>query len=243
MALASDAGQRVVLVVATRGEEGEVADGLLAEGESLQERRVAETMAAAEILGAERVEFLGYRDSGMMGTPENGHADAFWQADVQQAATRLAVILREERAEVLTVYDDHGGYGHPDHIQVHRVGHRAAELAATPRVFEATMNREGIRRMQSDLRGADGGGEGATDAIYDTIGTPDAEITTAVDVRSVLERKRAAMGAHPTQIPADSWFFRLPPEAFERAFGTEWYVRTTPAFDGVIPKDRERFLV
>ncbi len=107
-----------------------------APGESLTERRVAELAASAEILGVDRVEYLGYRDSGMDGEPTNHDAEAFARADVEEAAARLAQILRDERADVLTVYDDHGGYGHPDHVQVHRVGVRAAELAGTRRVYE-----------------------------------------------------------------------------------------------------------
>lgn len=243
MALAADAGHRVVLVVATQGEEGEVEDGFLHDGETLEERRVAETLAAAGILGVDRVEFLGYRDSGMMGEATNHHPDCFWRADGDEAAARLAAILDEEQADVLTVYDDHGGYGHPDHIQVHRVGHRAAELAGTARVYEATMNRDGIRRMREDSSAADAGEPGDTDAVYDTIGTPDDEITTALDVTAVLDRKRAAMAAHSSQISEESWFLRLPPDAFARAFGTEWYVRTRPPFTGKLPEDREKWLL
>jgi LmbE family N-acetylglucosaminyl deacetylase len=126
MAKAAEEGHRVVLVVATRGEHGEVADGFLADGETLAERRVQETHASAAALGVHRVEFLGYVDSGMMGTPENDLPGSFWTADVDEAAERLAAILREEGADVLTCYDEIGGYGHPDHIQVHRVGLRAA---------------------------------------------------------------------------------------------------------------------
>src|SRR5260370_29481014 len=143
---AADQGHRVVLVVATRGEQGEVAEGSLADGEQLWERRVAETHASAEILGAQRVEFLGYTDSGMMGTPANAAPGSFWTAPVDEAAKRLAAILDEERADVLTCYDDNGGYGLPDHTQVHRVGMRAAELAGTRPVFPSTMNRDQIRR-------------------------------------------------------------------------------------------------
>jgi len=243
MALAVASGHRVVLVVATKGEEGEVDDGVLDDGETLEDRRVAETLAAAEILGVDRVEFLGYRDSGMMGEPSNDNRSCFWRADLEEAAARLARILDREGADVLTVYDDHGGYGHPDHIQVHRVGHRAADLAGTPRVYENTMNRDRIRRMRSALRGADGDDEGDTDAIYDTIGTPDGEISTAVDVTTVLDKKRAAMVAHPSQIPEDSWFLRMAPDAFAEAFGTEWYLRTRPPSEGTIPEDRDDRLV
>src|SRR5438067_7700445 len=96
MEKAAKEGHRVALVVATRGEHGEVAEGFLETGEALWERRVKETHASAEILGASRVEFLGYVDSGMMGTPENDKPGSFWTADVDEAATRLAEILREE---------------------------------------------------------------------------------------------------------------------------------------------------
>jgi len=225
MARLSDDGHRVVLVLATRGELGEVADGFLGEGETLTQRRVVETEAAAAILGVARVDFLGYRDSGMMGEPSNGDADAFWQADVEEAAGRLAAVLEREHAEVLVTYDDHGGYGHPDHIQVHRVGVRAAELAGTARVFEATMNRDSFRRFR------DAAPEAAADVptddadFADTMGTPEADITTAVDVVDVMDRKRAAMRAHASQIPEDSWFFTMPEEQFLAAFGQEWYVR------------------
>ena len=152
LAKAADAGHRVVIVFATRGEHGEVAEGFLDDGETLWERRVQECHRSAEVLGAARVEFLGFVDSGMMGTPENEAPESFWQADVDEAARRLAAILVEEQADVLTVYDDHGIYGHPDHIQVHRVGVRAAELAGTQKVYEATANRDAIIRGIEEAR-------------------------------------------------------------------------------------------
>ena len=114
-----------MLVFATRGELGEPVPGVLEPGEPLAIRRSAECYASAAVLGAKRVEFLGYTDSGMMGEPSNDAPYCFWQADVEHAARRLAVILDEEEPDVLTIYDDNGGYGHPDHIQVHRVGRRA----------------------------------------------------------------------------------------------------------------------
>ncbi len=116
MAKASDDGHRVVLVVATKGEHGEVDEGILAPGEPLWPRRVQETLACAEILGVAGVEFLGYVDSGMMGTPENDLPGSFRKADVEEAAAGLAAILTEEKADVLTVYDENGNYGHPDHM-------------------------------------------------------------------------------------------------------------------------------
>jgi LmbE family N-acetylglucosaminyl deacetylase len=225
MARAAAAGHRVVLVTATAGDRGEVAEGFLAPGETLAERRTDELAAAATILGVARTEILGYRDSGMVGTPANDDPECFWQADLEEAAARLAAILTEERADVLTIYDDHGNYGHPDHVQVHRVGVRAAELAGVRRVYEATVNRDEIVRFinQAAERGLlelpDIEGVGAE------MGLPESELTTAVDVSSYLDVKRAAMAAHASQIGETSFFLAMPPEAFTAAFSTEWYRR------------------
>jgi len=221
---AADEGHRVVLVVATRGENGEVPDGFLDEGEPLWQRRVAETEESAKILGVQRVEFLGYVDSGMMGTDTNDVPGSFWSTPVEDAAEKLAAILRTEQADVLTCYDDNGQYGHPDHIQVHRVGMRAAELAGTPRVYQATMNRDhmlrGMRALAEqnpDMR--------LPDTEANEFGKPESEITAAVDVLSYLDTKRQAMRAHASQISEQSFFLTMSDEAFGHAFGTEWFIR------------------
>jgi LmbE family N-acetylglucosaminyl deacetylase len=222
MRKAHEEGHRVVLVVATRGELGEVPDGFLDDGEQLWERRVGETQAAADILGADRVEFLGYTDSGMMGEPTNDAPGTFWTADVEEAAAKLAAILREENADVLTVYDDHGGYGHPDHIQVHRVGMRAAELAGTEKVYQATINRD--RALAGQREFAERAGIEMPEIGAD-FGTPESEITCAVDVTAFTEHKRKAMRAHASQISEQSFFLAMPDDAFRFAFGTEWFIR------------------
>lgn len=219
---AHEEGHRVVLVVATRGEVGEVPDGFLDDGEELWQRRVKETNAAAEVLGVDRVEFLGYLDSGMMGEPTNDAPGSFWTAQIDDAAGKLAAILREENADVLTVYDDHGGYGHPDHIQVYRVGMRAAELAGTQRVYQATMNRD---QVQSRSREAAEQAGVELPELGDDFGTPEAEITAAVDVTAWLKHKRQAMRAHASQISEHSFFLAMPDEVFGFAFGTEWFIR------------------
>jgi LmbE family N-acetylglucosaminyl deacetylase len=216
-------GHRVILVSATRGELGEFAPDVLAPGESLIDRRVAELHAAAEVLGVDRVEFLGYRDSGMAGEPTNDDADAFWQADIEEAASRLARLLEEERVDVLTVYDANGNYGHPDHIQVHRVGVRAAEIAGTPRVYEATANRDHLRRLMELVPQDPDSPEVPAD--LETLGVTEDEITTTIDVRDFVDAKRKAMIAHASQIPDDSFFLQLPEDAFREAFGFEWYIR------------------
>lgn len=220
MRKAHEDGHRVVLVVATRGEVGEVPDGFLDEGEELWERRVRETHAAADVLGVSRVEFLGYRDSGMMGEPSNDEPGTFWTASVDEAAERLAAILREEDADVLTVYDDHGGYGHPDHIQVHRVGMRAAELAGTPKVYQSTINRDRAMAGRAAMAG-----DAEMPDLPPDFGTPEADITVAVDVAPWVSYKRKAMRAHASQISEQSFFLALPDEGFAFAFGTEWFIR------------------
>ncbi len=142
MAKMAAAGHRVVLVTATRGELGETPEGGLDPGETLADRRTRELAAACATLGVSRQIFLDYHDSGMAGEASNDAPGSFWVADVTTAAQRLAAVVREEQAAVLTIYDEHGNYGHPDHIQVHRVGLRAGELAGTGRVYMATINRD-----------------------------------------------------------------------------------------------------
>jgi LmbE family N-acetylglucosaminyl deacetylase len=224
MAKAAADGHRVVLVVATRGEHGEVPDGFLGDDELLWQRRVEETHAAAEVLGVQRVEFLGYVDSGMDGTPENDAPESFWQADVDEAARRLAAILEEEKADVVTAYDERGVYGHPDHVQVHRVGVRAAELAGTKKVYENTYDSDYFDELMKQAADFGMEGEGPDAEPGFTLGVPAARITTRVDVRPFLDVKRKAMAAHASQISETSFFLAMPPEAFEAAWGTEWYM-------------------
>jgi LmbE family N-acetylglucosaminyl deacetylase len=239
MARAKSEGHRVVLVSATRGELGEYAPDSLAPGEQLVDRRVAELQAAADVLGVDRVEFLGYLDSGMAGEPTNDAPGSFASADIDEAAKRLAAILEEEHADVLTIYDENGNYGHPDHIQVHRVGVRAAEFAATPRVYEATANRDHIQRLMRQMPQDPDAPESPAD--LDTLGVREDQITTTLDVRDFVDKKRAAMIAHASQIPADSFFLQLPLDAFREAFGWEWFIRRdgprtqreTTLFDGL----------
>ena len=153
---------------------------------------------------------------------------SFAAADVDEAAERLARILDEEHADVLTVYDDHGQYGHPDHIQVHRVGVRAAEKAGTSRVYEATMNRDHILRLmgenqtrwrQSRRRTARQPTRSQRSAV------PEHVITTTVDVRDYAELKRRALDRAPSQVGPESFFLAMPDDAFRESFGYEWFIR------------------
>jgi LmbE family N-acetylglucosaminyl deacetylase len=235
MAQAAAEGHRVVLVTATGGEHGEVAEGFLSPGETLGERRARELADAARILGVARVESLGYIDSGMMGRPENDAPNSFWTTDVESAAPRVAELLLEEQADVFTLYDANGTYGHPDHIQVHRVGVRAAQLAGVTRVYESVANRDEIRRGFAAMREAE-----VDFAIPELegsdLGVPEETITTAIDVSDFLPIKRSAMAAHASQIAETSFFLAMAPDMFAQAFGTEWYIRRGRAPDGAFER-------
>ncbi|HEX2063784.1 MAG TPA: PIG-L family deacetylase, partial [Acidimicrobiales bacterium] len=172
-----------------------------------------------------RVEFLGYVDSGMVGTAENDLPGSFWQADVDEAARRLAAILEEEKADVVTSYDENGVYGHPDHVQVHRVGLRAGRLAGTPKVYMNTVNRDEARRGLARARERGAPIPGDIDPDDFQLGVEESRITTRVDVRDQVETKRRSMAAHGSQISETSFFLSMSPEMFEVGFGREWFIR------------------
>jgi len=242
MARAAAEGHRVVLVTATRGELGEIMPGVLEPGEQLGLRRSAELWASAKSLDVSRVEVLGYVDSGMMGEASNAAPWCFWQADVVAAARRLASILESEQPDAFTIYDDHGGYGHPDHIQVHRVGLRAAELAGIENVFQATMNRDHLGRLlaarrESDVPLPDGvSADGIPDSLPDDMGSSESEITHVVDARDFVAAKRASMRCHPSQMAPDHFMLAMPEDDFAEAMGWEWFIGSAPgeALGGII---------
>jgi LmbE family N-acetylglucosaminyl deacetylase len=171
-----------------------------------------------------------------MGTPENKQPGSFWTADRHEAADRLAAILVEERADVLTVYDDHGTYGHPDHIQVHRVGVLAGDRAGVPKVYEATVNRDHIRRLMAERPPGVDGFEGPDPDAMD-LGVGEDRITTVVDVSAYLDQKRRAMVAHASQIAETSFFLSMPPEAFAAAFSLEWFILRGRTPGGELERD------
>jgi LmbE family N-acetylglucosaminyl deacetylase len=226
-------GHRVVLVVGTNGDHGEVPDDL-APGETLVDRRRLEVQASADVLGISRVVWLGYADSGMTGWEQNADPLSFHLADLDEAAGRLADVLREESADVLTIYDWHGNYGHPDHVKVHHVGARAGEMVPGVRVLEATMNRTRFAAMMAQATASGGLGDGqGLDADFDPegpaddgnpFGTPEAEITLEVDVSDYVEQKRAALASHRSQVTDTRFILEMPLDLFRQVFGTEWFI-------------------
>jgi LmbE family N-acetylglucosaminyl deacetylase len=232
MARLAATGWRVVLVVATRGELGAGSPSLTT-AVSLAAQRVAESRRAAEILGVARLEFLGFHDSGMLGDPANDAPGAFWSSDTEQVATGLAQLLEDEQARALVVYDEHGIYGHPDHVKVHRVGLRAAALAGVETLYEATVDREYLHFVETHLVAEAGHAtvsavapwEGSLGMAASLVGVPTVLVTNTVDVRAAIDVKRAAMSAHASQIPETVSAMRLPTDAFAAVYGYEWYIR------------------
>jgi LmbE family N-acetylglucosaminyl deacetylase len=221
-------GHRVVLVLATAGEAGLAAADLPGD-RPLGDRRLEELTASTRVLGCQRVVLLGYGDSGLDGTA-NPEGRPFVHADVDEAAARLAAILREEHADVLTTYDEAGGYGHPDHVQVHQVGARAAEIAGTPVVLEATVDRDSLRWVVRTLRLARRLLPGLYLPPLERAYTPRRRITHRIDVRQYADVKWAAIAAHASQATAPSGvrtlalICKLPRPVFRRVFRHEWFV-------------------
>jgi LmbE family N-acetylglucosaminyl deacetylase len=243
MARLAAQGHRVVLVVATAGEAGLTSASLSASG-ALGDLRLAELSRSAEILGCARVVNLGYADSGMDGRAQSA-GQRFCTAAVDDAASRLLAVLREETADVLTIYDSAGGYGHPDHVQVHRVGVRAAELAATPVVLEATIDRRALQRALRVVGWFTPGAPGFQPSRFAHAYADPELITHRVNVRPYWRQKRSALQAHATQAQADdgdrtlAWILRLPTLLFRLAFGHEWFLEHTrrpaqPLLDDVL---------
>ena len=246
-------GAGVTLVTCTLGELGEIipADlGHLAADRDggLGQYRIGELAAACQALGVTDHRFLGgpgrWRDSGMMGTATNDFPGCFWRADVEQAAAELLTVISEVRPQVLVSYDDHGFYGHPDHIQAHRVAWRAFELAGgLVRKFYATaIPRSVLAEAMALLQEAgDAGGQELGGADFSRVesvselpfGTDDDKVTAEIDAGEYLDSKLAAMRAHATQIAVDSPFFALSDMVGQKALGTEYYTLLAgPAWTG-----------
>ena len=238
MAKYAASGAQVTLVTCTRGEEGEVLVTELAnlasdKDDKLGEHREIELKDAMVQLGINDFRFLGtpnkkWRDSGMMGTPQNERGDVFWQADLDEASLELVNIILEIKPQVLITYDEFGGYGHPDHIKAHRVAMRATELAAeqgwqVSKIYWNTMPRSviqmGIEKMKevgSDFFGA----QSADDLPF---AKPDELVTTVVNAPEYVPAKLAAMKAHATQISVDGPFFALSNNLGLSVWGDEYY--------------------
>jgi N-acetyl-1-D-myo-inositol-2-amino-2-deoxy-alpha-D-glucopyranoside deacetylase len=231
------AGAHVTLVTCTLGEEGEIHVPELARLEAAQADqlggyRIGELAAACAALGVTDHRFLGgagrYRDSGMMGLPTNDHPRAFWRADLDAAAGLLVEVIREVRPQVLVTYDPDGFYGHPDHIQAHRVAMRAIDLAgpdAPAKVYWTAVPRSVLESgIAAFAESADNPFRDVTSIDDLPCGTPDEQIAAVIDARDEADRKTAAARAHATQIPPDSWLYTLASNFGAEFMGVEHYV-------------------
>lgn len=245
LAQLAEQGIRTVLVVATRGEAGAIVDPEMDQAarqqayEKLGDLRWQELQAAARHLKLDSIHWLGFRDSGMAGTEANRHPEAFYRATFDEAVKRLVRLIRQYKPQVLVTYDAFGGYGHPDHVQAHRVTLSAFQAAGEARLFSelgleawqpaklyyGVVPREFFRRAVIRMHAAGISGPwDSPDMDVDQWGTPEAEISTVLDVRDYVGAKMEAFRAHKTQVAPDEFMFAIPPERRREALGYEWYV-------------------
>jgi LmbE family N-acetylglucosaminyl deacetylase len=251
--LLADQGVRTVLVTCTNGECGDALDGAKPDadhhdGDAVAEVRRQELDNAVRILGINRLIRLGYRDSGMMGWPQNSDASCFWATPVDEAAKRLALLLEEERPQVVVTYNEIGFYGHPDHIQANRITLRALEMidyeptlyynaipnSVMERFRERWEQEDRDRRAANEAKGIVSD-EPASNQEEIDMGTPDDLIGAAIDVSSVAGAKFDALAAHKSQM-ADSFFLKMSRDEFIDVMGLEWFLRVTnpQKLDGVV---------
>lgn len=240
-----DEGAHVVVVTCTGGEEGENLAGIDLGDVAMPEVRRHELAGALAALGVREHEFLGYRDSGMAGTAANDHPESLHAADPEEAARRLALLIRSHRPDVVVSDDERGSYGHPDHIRAHEVTTRAIEIAADAadhlpgepwgvrKRYVHAIPREGVLQFHERMLAAglpspfgDEPIEGVEEIPF---GVPESTITTAIDVGPWYGRKRAAMRAHRSQIGDESFFLNLPDDLAREVFALEHYVLLSAA--------------
>jgi len=236
LARAAADGVRTVVVTCTGGEEGENLAGIDLGGVPLAEHRRRELAEAVAILGVHAHHQLGYRDSGMAGTEANEHPECFHQADTEGAARRLATIVRAERPDAVVSDDEHGTYGHPDHIKAHHVTIRAVALAADPSAdvpgepwsvphrWVHTVSRSRLEAAHAALLAAGLPSPFGEDDAPEPFGAEDALVARRVDVSAHVATKLAAMRAHASQIGADSFFMNVPDDLVDGFLGVEEFI-------------------
>jgi N-acetyl-1-D-myo-inositol-2-amino-2-deoxy-alpha-D-glucopyranoside deacetylase len=235
MALYAALGAQVTLITCTRGEEGEVLTPELthlasSQTDALGEHREIELANAMKALGVTDFRFLAegegkYRDSGMMGTEPNNRPDVFWQADFEEASDYLVKVIEEVKPHILITYDEIGGYGHPDHIQAHRIAMRASEKSKwqIQKIYWNTMPKSVLAESMAKMKelGSDFFGADNVDDL--PFAKEDSFVTSLIDGNSYVDAKMAAMKAHHTQIALDGPFFALSNNLGLQVWGHEYY--------------------
>jgi N-acetyl-1-D-myo-inositol-2-amino-2-deoxy-alpha-D-glucopyranoside deacetylase len=231
-------GGRSVLVTCTDGAVGEIADPALATPENLAEVRARELDESVRILGISRLAKLGYRDSGMAGTPDNDNPASFKQADFDQAVEKVVRLVREERPQVIVTYDENGGYGHPDHIRAHQVAVAAFAAASDPdrfpdagaaftpsRLVYGVIPRSAFKRMAERIReaGIESPFPERAEGETPPFGVEDDRVTTRVDVSQYVDTKFASINAHKTQLGTMDFLLRLPRPILDEMFSRETF--------------------
>ena len=243
----ADQGIRTVVVTCTNGEFGDAPGGIKPGQEghdpaAVARQRLAELSESARILQVSALETLGYHDSGMLEWDYKDRPDAFWNVPLETVAARIGELITKYRPQVLVTYDDQGAYQHPDHVHASRAAQAAAVATGLPaKVYLSTMRGSNWRKIWDALRAA---GEEVPNWDDDSAEArerwqrgleSEERITTTIDIRPVLERKRAALFAHGSQIN-DSWFSKIPPEIAEQAFGYEYFIRVTDTTGTPVPE-------
>jgi N-acetyl-1-D-myo-inositol-2-amino-2-deoxy-alpha-D-glucopyranoside deacetylase len=247
-------GVRVALACATRGEVGEIVVPDLDNDQvraNLGAVREKELQCACGVLGISDLHFLNYRDSGMMGTGDNGHPESFWQADFEEATKRLVRVVREVRPQVMVTYDQKGNYGHPDHIMSHRVAVAAFDAAGDPnaypdlglapwepaKLYYIAFLRSFFRQVAEYYKGLGRDLPLEVEGFdLDQFGVPDEAVSARMDVRPFLNKKLEAMACHRSQIAADRFFF-LEEGLVEIGLGYEHFTLARSRVEANPPED------
>jgi LmbE family N-acetylglucosaminyl deacetylase len=243
LATYADEGVRTIVVTCTNGEFGDAPGGIKPgqEGhdeEQVAQLRLAELKESARILGVSDLETLGYHDSGMPDWDYKFRADAFCNIPVEVVADRIGVLITKYRPHVLVTYDDQGAYQHPDHVHASVCAQAAAAATGVPaKVYLSAMRGSSWRKIWDALRAA---GEQVPDWDVDEerarrAAQSEQRITTTIDIRPVLPRKREALFAHGSQID-DSWFSKIPLDVTEAAFGYEYFIRSVDTTGAPVPE-------
>jgi LmbE family N-acetylglucosaminyl deacetylase len=244
LAASADQGIRTIVVTCTNGEFGDAPGGIKPgedghDADMVAQLRLAELRESAKILKVSELETLGYHDSGMEEWDFKNRPEAFCNIPLATVAARIGDLIATYRPQVLITYDDQGAYQHPDHVHASQAAQAAAKATGIPaKVYLSTMRGSSWRKIWEALREA---GEQMPDFIEDEergrrARESEERITTTVDVREVLDRKRQALFAHGTQIN-DSWFSKIPPEIAETAFGYEYFIRAVDTTGAPVPED------
>ena len=245
LAAYADQGVRTIVVTCTNGEFGDAPGGVKPgqdghDEEAVARLRLAELDESARILKVSDLETLGYHDSGMPDWEYKDRSDAFCNVPLADVADRIGGLITKYRPQVLVTYDDQGAYQHPDHVHASRAAQAAVAATGIPaKVYLSTMRGSSWRKIWAALREAgaevpawENDEERARRALES-----EGRITTTIDIRQVLERKRAALFAHGTQINGDSWFGMIPPEVLEAAFGYEYFIRVADTTGAPLPEN------